>query len=116
MLHLRVISPDLQQVDFIYDVGPFSLIVAMLAGGAGMLSLTSTKSAALVGVFISVTTVPAAGFVALAAVLGEWSRALASAGQLAVNLAGIVLAAMLVLWVRHRRDDPARTSRPLVRG
>jgi Domain of unknown function (DUF389) len=49
MLHLRVISPDLQQVDFIYDVGPFSLIVAMLAGGAGMLSLTSTQSAALVG-------------------------------------------------------------------
>jgi len=50
MLHLRVI---------IYDVGPFSLIVALLPGAAGMLSLTSTKSAALVGVFISVTTVPA---------------------------------------------------------
>jgi uncharacterized hydrophobic protein (TIGR00271 family) len=92
----------LDQVDFIYDVGPFSLIVALLAGAAGMLALTSTKSGALVGVFISVTTVPAAGFAALAAVLGDWRRAASSAAQLAVNLTCIVLAAMLVLWLRHR--------------
>lgn len=38
---------SLKQVDFIYQVGPFSLILAMLAGAAGMLSLTSAKSAAL---------------------------------------------------------------------
>jgi uncharacterized hydrophobic protein (TIGR00271 family) len=95
----------LDQVDFIYDVGPFSLIVAMLAGAAGMLSLTSTKSAALVGVFISVTTVPAAGFAALAAVLGDWQRAAASTLQLVVNLTGIVLAAIMVLWLRHRRGE-----------
>ncbi len=48
------------QVEFIYDVGPFSFIVAVLAGLAGVLALTSAKSASLVGVFISVTTVPAA--------------------------------------------------------
>lgn len=106
----------LDQVDFIYEVGPFSLIVALLAGAAGMLSLTSTKSAALVGVFISVTTVPAAGFAAVAAVLGEWDRAVESAAQLAVNLAGIVLAAALVLWVRQRRGEPAGAGRPLVDG
>jgi uncharacterized hydrophobic protein (TIGR00271 family) len=93
---------NLNQVDFIYDVGPFSLIVAMLAGMAGMLSLTSTKSAALVGVFISVTTVPAAGFAAVAGVLGDWSRVAESAAQLLVNLAGIVLAAVLVLLLRNR--------------
>jgi uncharacterized hydrophobic protein (TIGR00271 family) len=63
---------SLKQVDFIYQVGPFSLILAMLAGAAGMLSLTSAKSAALIGVFISVTTVPAAAFavVAITTVLG----------------------------------------------
>jgi uncharacterized hydrophobic protein (TIGR00271 family) len=52
----------LDQVDFIYEVGPFSFIVALLAGAAGMLALTTAKSTSLVGVFISVTTVPAAAF------------------------------------------------------
>jgi len=38
---------------FIYEVGPFSFLVALLAGAAGMLALTSAKSTSLVGVFIS---------------------------------------------------------------
>ncbi|MGH3261526.1 MAG: DUF389 domain-containing protein, partial [Trebonia sp.] len=42
--------------EFIYKPGWFSLITALVAGAAGTLSLTSAKSAALVGVFISVTT------------------------------------------------------------
>jgi uncharacterized hydrophobic protein (TIGR00271 family) len=37
------------QVEFIYDVGPFSFIVAVLAGLAGVLALTSAKSGSLVG-------------------------------------------------------------------
>lgn len=49
---------SLEQMDFIYEVGPFSLVVAVLAGAAGMLSLTSARSSAMVGVVISVTTVP----------------------------------------------------------
>ncbi|KRQ22798.1 MULTISPECIES: DUF389 domain-containing protein [Mycobacteroides] len=94
---------ELQQVDFIFQVGPFSLVVALLAGAAGMLSLMSAKSAALVGVFISVTTVPAAGFAVVAATVGEWEIAGLSALQLAVNLFGIVLAGVMVLLVRPRR-------------
>ncbi|ALR12164.1 membrane protein [Mycobacteroides saopaulense] len=93
---------ELQQVDFIFQVGPFSLVVALLAGAAGMLSLMSAKSAALVGVFISVTTVPAAGFAVVAATVGEWEIAGQSTLQLAVNLFGIVLAGVLVLLVRPR--------------
>ncbi|WP_078287923.1 DUF389 domain-containing protein [Mycobacterium sp. D16R24] len=93
---------ELQQVDFIFQVGPFSLVVALLAGAAGMLSLMSAKSAALVGVFISVTTVPAAGFAVVAATVGEWEIAGLSVLQLAVNLFGIVLAGVLVLLVRPR--------------
>ena len=92
----------LDQVDFIYEVGPFSLIVAMLAGVAGMLALTSAKSASLVGVFISVTTVPAAAFASVALVEGHYAQALSSALQLAVNLVGIVLAAALSLSVAQR--------------
>ena len=63
---------NVSEVDFIFQVGPLSFVVALLAGAAGMLSLVSSKSAALVGVFISVTTVPAAGFAVVAAMLGDW--------------------------------------------
>ncbi|MCX6470110.1 MAG: DUF389 domain-containing protein [Corynebacteriales bacterium] len=89
------------QVDFIYQVGPFSLVVAILAGAAWMLSLVSAKSAALVGVFISVTTVPAAGYAVVAATLGQWRVAAESTAQLAVNMVGIVVAGVCVLAV-HR--------------
>lgn len=98
---------NIHQVDFIYKVGPFSFVVALLAGAAGMLSLISAKSAALVGVFISVTTVPAAGFAVVAATVGEWRLALDSAAQLGINLVGIVLAGVLVLAVRPQQRDEA---------
>lgn len=84
-------------VDFIYHPGPYSLIVAVLAGAAGMLSVISKRSSALIGVFISVTTVPAAGFVAVALVLGEYEKAAGSALQLLLNLVGIVVSAVAVL-------------------
>ena len=89
-------------VEFIYHPGPYSLIVALLAGTAGMLSVISRRSAALVGVFISVTTVPAAGFVAVALVLGEYQKAAGSALQLFVNLLGIVVSAVAVLLFFYR--------------
>ena len=95
---------ELEEVDFIFQVGPLSFVVALFAGAAGMLSLVSAKSAALVGVFISVTTVPAAGFAVVAATVGDWDIAARSAAQLAINLSGIVLAGVLVLWVRGVAD------------
>lgn len=91
----------LEEVDFIFQVGPLSLVVALLAGAAGMLSLVSAKSAALVGVFISVTTVPAAGFAVVAASVGDWDVAAESAVQLAVNLVAVVVAGAAVLWTRR---------------
>ena len=95
-------TSELNEVDFIFQVGPFSFVVALLAGAAGMLSLVSSKSAALVGVFISVTTVPAAGFAVVAATVGDWAVAAQSAAQLAVNLVGITVAGVIVLWVYRR--------------
>ncbi|MGH3937329.1 MAG: DUF389 domain-containing protein [Pseudonocardiaceae bacterium] len=103
------------QVDFIYTVGPFSFILALLAGAAGMLSLTSTKSAALVGVFISVTTVPAAAFAVLAVTIGDWMTAAYSTAQLLVNLVGIVAAGFFVL-VLHTRSYRGDQRRPLAQG
>lgn len=70
-----------------------------------MLSLVTAKSAALVGVFISVTTIPAAGFAAVAATIGEWHKAFMSIGQLGVNMAGIVVAGIIVLQLRPRHGS-----------
>jgi uncharacterized hydrophobic protein (TIGR00271 family) len=97
----RDVLDQASAAEFIYHPGPFSLIVAILAGAAGMLSVISGRSAALIGVFISVTTVPAAGYVAVALVLGELGKAAGSALQLLVNLGGIVAAAVAVLYL-HR--------------
>lgn len=103
---------NVKEVDFIFQVGPLSFVVALLAGAAGMLSLVSAKSAALVGVFISVTTVPAAGFAVVAAILGDWDVAAKSASQLAVNLVGITVAGVLVLVIRpHGRLVPHSAPR-----
>jgi uncharacterized hydrophobic protein (TIGR00271 family) len=102
---------NLSGVEFVYQVGPFSLVVALLAGVAGMVALIAGEgSGVLVGVFISVTTVPAAGFTAVAVVLADWARAASSLLQLAVNVAGIVLAGLVVLLLvqasRRRRGLP----------
>lgn len=109
-LSLDTVS-HVDEVDFIFQVGPVSFVVALLAGGAGMLSLVSSKSAALVGVFISVTTVPAAGFAVVAAILGDWDVAAKSAAQLAINLVGIVIAGVLVLVLRPRGPLNPRATR-----
>ena len=102
---------NLSGVSFIYQVGPFSLVVALLAGVAGMVALMAGEgTGVLVGVFISVTTVPAAGFAAVAVVVADWGRAASSLLQLAVNVAGVVLAGVVVLLLvrgsRRRRGLP----------
>lgn len=107
---------QLDQVEFIYQVGPFSLIVALLAGLAGMLALTSARSASLVGVFISVTTVPAAAFASVAAVEGRWAEAGSSVVQLVVNLVAIVVAAALGLLLARRVRPRWGRGRPLSSG
>jgi uncharacterized hydrophobic protein (TIGR00271 family) len=86
-----------------YIVQPdrWSLIVAVLAGAAGVLSLTSSRSTSLVGVFISVTTVPAAGNVALALALASWREVNQSVEQLGINLLGMIVAGTLTLVVQR---------------
>ena len=96
------------QISFVYRVGGWSVLVALLAGAAGTLALTSHKSGPLVGVFISVTTVPAAACVTLAAVIGEWQVAGEALLQLLVNMTGVVVAAVIVLWLRRERLEESR--------
>jgi uncharacterized hydrophobic protein (TIGR00271 family) len=93
--------------DFIWRPDALSWIVAFLAGVAGILSLTSAKSGALIGVLISVTTVPAAANVAVAIAYGVGDEAIGSAIQFIVNVAAIITAGILTLltqrlWWRYR--------------
>jgi uncharacterized hydrophobic protein (TIGR00271 family) len=88
--------------DFITDPTFLSFFVAFVAGSAGVLSLTAAKSGALVGVLVSVTTIPAASNVGVAAAYGEWAIAGKAAMQLGINLAGIVAAGVITLFVQRR--------------
>jgi uncharacterized hydrophobic protein (TIGR00271 family) len=85
-----IISPDI-----------WSFIIALLAGVAGVLSLTTSKSGPLVGVFISVTTVPAVGTIALCIGAGVWSEVNNAALQLGVNILGMLVSGTLALLVQR---------------
>ena len=86
---------------FIWEPDRWSVVVALLAGAAGVLSLTAGRSNALVGVFISVTTVPAAGNLALAFALGVPNEIGGAAAQLGINLLGMTVAGCFVLAVQR---------------
>jgi uncharacterized hydrophobic protein (TIGR00271 family) len=88
--------------DFISSPDQFSFLVAFLAGFAGVLSLTSTKSGALVGVLISVATIPAAANIGVAAALGDGSEWVGAMEQLALNLFAIFLACISTLYLQRR--------------
>ena len=93
---------------FIAHPDAFSFLVAAFAGAAGMLSLTSAKSGALVGVLISVTTIPAAANIGVAAAVADWSEWRGAMAQLAVNLTAIVLAGVSTLFIQRRMFEQRR--------
>jgi uncharacterized hydrophobic protein (TIGR00271 family) len=82
---------------FIYTPDRWSFIVALIAAAAGVLSLTSAKVGGLSGVFISVTTVPAAGNIALGLAFGATHEIWGSTLQLGLNLASMALAGWATL-------------------
>ncbi len=88
----------------------------MLAGVAGMLSLTTSKPGALIGVFISVTTIPAAANMGVAAAYGNLGELRGSAVQLGLNLLVMIVAGVGTLrlqraaYARRRRVGRAATS------
>src|SRR3954447_19609940 len=87
---------------FISKPDDYSFIVACFAGAAGIISLTSAKSGALVGVLISVTTIPAAANIGVAAAYTNWDDVEGAAIQLGVTLASIVAAGVATLYVQRR--------------
>ncbi|CAB4683769.1 unannotated protein [freshwater metagenome] len=107
--------------EFIYSPNWWSFLVAVVAGAAGVLSLTSSRTNGLVGVFISVTTIPASGNIAIALVFGLWHEVIGSAAQLGINIGGMAIAGWLTLlfqqavWARFnsrlaKRERPPQST------
>lgn len=79
----------------------FSFIVAALAGVVGVVSLTEARSATLIGVFISVTTIPAASDIGVSLAFGSGSEARGSALQLLLNVMVLAIVAIAGLPVQQ---------------
>jgi uncharacterized hydrophobic protein (TIGR00271 family) len=86
---------------FVVQPSVLSAVIALLAGIVGTLSLTQAKAGALIGVLISVTTIPAAAAIGVSAALGNAADARGAAGQLALNVAALVVAGVATLWVQR---------------
>ena len=87
----------------------FSVVVAVLAGIVGVVSLTEARAGALIGVFISVTTIPAAADVGLSVAYSSWAEARGSAFQLLLNVVLLIavgagaLRLQRIIWRAHER-------------
>ena len=109
--------------DLINTPNWFSFIVAALAGVVGVVSLTEARSSTLIGVFISVTTIPAASDIGVSVAFGSGSEAWGSTLQLLLNVAVLTAVAILgipaqrALWRRlERRTAEAQRRQDLAQG
>lgn len=93
---------DRQLTAFISRPDALAAVVAVLAGVAGMLSLTEGRNGTLVGVLVSVTTIPAVAAMGVAAAYGEGSEVAGAALQLVVNVCGLVVAGAATLAAQWR--------------
>jgi uncharacterized hydrophobic protein (TIGR00271 family) len=93
----------------------FSFIVAVLAGIVGVISISEARSNTLIGVFISVTTIPAAADIGVSSAFGSGSEAWGSALQLLLNVTVLTavtivgLPAQRALWRRAARGRESGT-------
>ncbi len=78
-----------------------TIAVAFVAGIAAMLAF-ETRASSGVGVAISVTTIPAAAYLGVAAGLGEANKALGALAVLATNVVMIVAGAAITLGLQRR--------------
>ncbi len=93
-LYLRGLRPV---SDLINSPNLFSVVVAVVAGLVGVVSLTLSKAGALIGVFISVTTIPAAADIAVSVAYGAWREARGSVLQLLLNVGVLIVVGAVAL-------------------
>jgi uncharacterized hydrophobic protein (TIGR00271 family) len=87
--------------DLISSPDLFSVVVAVLAGIVGVVSLTEARASALIGVFISVTTIPAAASVGLSIAYTDASRVAGSAYQLLLNVVVLIVVGAVVMRLQR---------------
>ena len=95
LLGLRPVSHLINSPDL------FSVVVAVLAGIVGVVSLTESRAGALIGVFISITTIPAASDMGLSMAYASWTQARGSTFQLLLNVTLLIVMGALVLRVQR---------------
>jgi uncharacterized hydrophobic protein (TIGR00271 family) len=94
---------DLEEVGVLgslVSVNDETIVVAFVAGIAGMLAL-ETRASSGVGVAISVTTIPAAAYLGVAAGVGELSTAFGALGVLGMNVLMLVVGASATLALQR---------------
>jgi uncharacterized hydrophobic protein (TIGR00271 family) len=97
-LYLKGVQPV---ADLINSPNIFSVIVAVLAGLVGVVSLTLARANALIGVFISVTTIPAAAAVGISIAYSSWDKAGGSMLQLLLNVVLLIVVGAAGLWAQR---------------
>ncbi len=100
--------------DLISKPNLFSVIVAVVAGFVGVVSILEARANALIGVFISVTTIPAAAAMGLSAAYEQWSEMWGATEQLLLNVV-ILLAVGVGTLVVQRRFWKGRESKSSLR-
>ena len=101
--------------DLIYAPNIYSVIVAILAGIVGVVSLTEARANALIGVFISVTTIPAAADAGVSLAFSSWREAGGSLLQLLLNIVLLIAVGAVGLstqraiwrWLAARSPGPS---------
>jgi len=122
LFRLTSIAPDAydiserQLTSFISRPDGLAAVVAILAGIVGMLALTEARSGALIGVLVSVTTIPAVGNMGAAAAYGAWDEVGGAALQLAINVVGLVVAGCITLAVQAHQTTRRRRHGPVAVG
>lgn len=102
---------DRPMTSFITNPDVFTVIVAAAAAVAGMLALTHQRSGTLVGVLISVTTIPAIAEIGVQLAMGDLGQLGGAATQLGLNLTCIIVVGMLTI-AALRRASPEFTRHP----
>jgi uncharacterized hydrophobic protein (TIGR00271 family) len=110
-----ILSSDFQVTEEnlrgLQDIDYSTILVALAAGVAAMLSF-ETRAAAAVGVAISVTTIPASALFGVSLGLGEVSVIWGAAGVLAVNVVLLHLSGSLTLALQQRLAASRRVVAP----
>jgi uncharacterized hydrophobic protein (TIGR00271 family) len=100
--------------DLISRPNLYSVVVAVVAGLVGVVSILQARASALIGVFISVTTIPAAAAMGVSAAYRNWDEAWGATEQLALNVVILLVVGVAALSAQRRfwtrREDRQRRT------